>query len=333
MTHRDYPISHAAILIDVACEHGANRNQLMRLAKLDSGQLDNPHARVTSTPFRVLHSAAREMTGLPQLPLLFGSQLPLTSHGPLGYAIISCRSVRQALEILTKYYRLINDKALNIYEEDDQLHIEYAHSEDYLVDPITDTEVFYSALISATRNLLHKETLEAELHINYPAPAHAEYYEKVLKCDVVFDMPISKIIFPVSLLDAQPEYANPVMLKLFEQQCAEMLERMDSGEGFRHKVRKYLLTTKPNFPSLDQCADHFHMSPRTFRRRLSDEDITYQQVLDEIRRELAESYLRNPAISIYHCADLVGFKDISNFRRAFIRWTGLSPAAYKKKHQ
>lgn len=333
MTHRDFPISHAAILIDVAAELGADREALSQHAQLDDSQLGNPHIRIPSKPFRTLHAQAKTMTGLPQFPLYYGDKITLTAHGPLGYAILSCRSIRQALEILTKYYRLVNDKALNIYEEGEQLVIEYAHGRDYLVDAITDTEVFFSALLSASRHLLHVDEIDAEVHINYPKPDYGDFYQRVLRCNVRFDMPKSRAMFPIALLDAKPEYANPVMLKLFEQQCNEMLARMETGEGLHHKVRKHLLATKPGFPSLDLCAEHFHMSPRTFRRRLSDEGFTYQAVLDDTRRELAETYLRNPAITINQAADMVGFHDISNFRRAFIRWTGSSPSAYKKQHQ
>ncbi len=97
-------------------------------------------------------------------------------------------------------------------------------------------------------------------------------------------------------------------------------------------MRELLVAAQHQFPSLEQAASHFHMSPRTFRRRLSDEDVSFQKILDEVRQELAETYLRNPAISVNHTADLLGFHDVSNFRRAFIRWSGISPSEFKKQN-
>ena len=96
------------------------------------------------------------------------------------------------------------------------------------------------------------------------------------------------------------------------------------------EIRKYLLATPGRFPPFEEAADHLHVSPRTLRRRLDEEGTNYQRIVHELRRQLAETYLRDSMLSIAEIADMLGYNDVSNFRRAFLSWTGRSPAAYRR---
>jgi AraC-like DNA-binding protein len=332
MSKNDFSISYAAILIDAAVEYGADRAALIDSVNLKEELLINPDSRISEKQFRTLNTNAKLLSNRPEVFLHFGEQLTLTSHGAVGYAIMSCRNMGQAIDILAKYYRLLlhdSDMIINITK--DHINIEYFDDKTSIENPISNTEVFFAGFLSAIRHLLHIDKIDADVFCAYAAPSYTSSYDDILNCRVHFDADINKIVLPKSILEEKPEYANPVMLKMFEQQCDEMLARMQSREGLHNDVREYLIAAIQPLPSLQQCADNFHMSTRTFRRKLEGEDTSYQSVLDEVRQELAETYLRNPAISVSHTADLIGFHDVSNFRRAFIRWTGISPSAYKKQ--
>lgn len=328
----EFSISYAAILIDAAVEYGADRQTLINSVGLQEESLANPDMSIPEAQFLQLNAKAKALSARPELSLHFGEKLTLTSHGVFGYAIMSCRNMAQAIDILAKYYRLLlHESVLNISSNEHCINLEYIDSNTTIEDRISNTEVFFSGFLSAIRHLLHFDVIDADVYCNYPAPNYAKRYSEILNCRVHFNNSVNKIVLPISILDAKPEYANPVMLKMFEQQCDEMLARMQRSEGLHNDVREYLIAAKQQFPSLEQCANQFHMSSRTFRRRLEQENVSYQTVLDEVRQQLSETYLRNPAISVSHTADLIGFHDVSNFRRAFIRWTGMSPSAYKKQ--
>ncbi|MBU3069483.1 AraC family transcriptional regulator [Aestuariicella sp. G3-2] len=334
MKERDLPISYAAILVDVACELGASRQELLHAANLTEQELQTPGARCAEEQFRQLINTGIAATGTQSLALRFGQRLTLTSHGVFGYAVMSCRNIHQVIEILTKYYRLLlKNASLHAKHEGDRVYIEFQPTRELLIDRQRDTELFFAGMLSSIKHLLHTDKISAEIELSYAPPEYQSDYEAILDCPVRFNQKTSRVILPASLMQEKPEYADPVMLKLYEQQCEELLARMKSSDGLRVKVREYLVAAQQQFPSLEQAAQHFHMSPRTFRRRLSDEDVSFQKILDEVRLELAETYLRNPALSVNHTADLLGFHDVSNFRRAFIRWSnGTSPSAFKKQH-
>jgi AraC-like DNA-binding protein len=331
MHSRDYPITYAAILLDEVRQLGASRHELLQRTGLDPTTLNNPESRISDQQFKTMFIAATELTGEPAIALRFGQHLTLTSHGVFGYAVMSCRNIRQVIEILTKYYRLLlNEASLNVSIEGDDVAIEYRPARHQMIDRIRDSEVFFSGVVSSIKHLLHLHHLDARLELSHQPPEYSDSYSQILGIPVSFGASSNRIVLPLELMEEKPEYANPVMLKLYQQQCDELLSRMDNSGGLHSRVREYLVGAKQQFPSLEQSANHFHMSPRTFRRRLREEQVSFQKILDEVRQELAETYLRNPAISVNNTADLLGFHDVSNFRRAFIRWSGQSPSAYKK---
>lgn len=109
-----------------------------------------------------------------------------------------------------------------------------------------------------------------------------------------------------------------------------MMQRLPRRQGFSERVRALMSQELPRGePSLDRVAKRLKVSPRTLRRRLADEDTTFQLILDEVRKELAFSYLEDPSFGAEQAAFLLGFAEASSFRRAFKRWTGQTLAQYR----
>lgn len=332
MKARGLPISYAASLVDVAGELGASRQALTNATDLQRELNSDTTAPLSLDKFRQLYTAAVAATGKKSLPLYLGQRLPLTLLHGLAYTLVSCRTLHQVVEILTKHFRLLlNNNSLLLKTEDQQAVLEYHPAREALLGRRQDTELFFAGILSALQHLLPEGQLRAEIDLGYAPTEYPDDYPSVLGNPVKFNQRISRVTFPLSLLNEKPEHVSPELLKLYKKQCAEILAQMPGCDGLHLKVREYLLSSRQHFPSLEQTASHFHISPRTFRRRLSDEDVSFQKVLDEVRCELAQMYLRNPALSVHHTADLLGFHDVSNFRRAFLRWTqGVSPSEFRK---
>jgi len=327
-----FPISYAAILLEFIEAKGYDGESLFDSSEISKSQLDQPEAVISDQQFRELLLKASQILREPALGLYFGQKLTLTSHGALGYALMSCKSLMDAINILMKYYRLlINTGLLSIERTDTAIVIEHKNLGDNLISKNFDEEIFSAGVVTALKQLLHKDKLPMQIYFSYSEPNHKNAYEDVFGCKPTFDHHRNAIHLPLELMDAKPEFANPSMLKIYQQQCDKLLSRLDDKSDLSASVRRILISTQGDFPNLDKVAKHFHMSTRTFRRRLQDEETSFQQLSDTIKRELAEDYLRNPSFSIDTVASMVGFNDISNFRRAFIRWTGVSPATFQKQ--
>jgi AraC-like DNA-binding protein len=83
-------------------------------------------------------------------------------------------------------------------------------------------------------------------------------------------------------------------------------------------------------PTLSQIASRLFLSTRTLRRRLEDAQTSYQEIVGEIRRDLAVRYLTQTSLSTEAIAEILGYSDTANFRQAFKRWTGESPQQYRR---
>jgi len=119
--------------------------------------------------------------------------------------------------------------------------------------------------------------------------------------------------------------------RLLAESSGRLMTRMGIGEDLISSVNRLLLSNPGEFPRLDSVARRLSLGARTLRRRLQELGTSYQKLLDEIRCELATEYLRSTNLTIQEIAELLGYSEVTNFRRAFLRWAEISPYQYRKR--
>jgi AraC-like DNA-binding protein len=321
----------AAILLEVAAEFGVGRERVLDGTDIDPASLAAPDTRIAAADHeRMLANCLRE-TGEPGLALHFGSRIPVVALGVLGYALMCCRNLRELIDILARYHRLIGgDLAIAIEEDAAEVALRLDDGVfEQRVQP-TDCEIFFAAAATTLRQLGLAGSASLRVELAYPEPRHAAQYRERICEDLRFDAGLNRLVIGRSALDLPLQFANPTLLKLYRQQCEDMLHATRRSAGYSADVRRWLLGTPGRFPPFEEAAAVLHMSPRTLRRRLGEEGTTYQQIVHELRRQLAETWLRDGMLSVAEIAGMLGYADISNFRRAFIGWTGSSPARYRR---
>ena len=90
-----------------------------------------------------------------------------------------------------------------------------------------------------------------------------------------------------------------------------------------------LMLSAGDFPGIDQVAARLHMSKSTLGRRLESESTSFRAITDQVKNLLAKEYLTNTELSVADIAHLLDYTDTANFRRAFVRWNGKTPSAYR----
>ena len=136
--------------------------------------------------------------------------------------------------------------------------------------------------------------------------------------------------FDLKWLDVPCPNANPITADMCKSFCERMLGAAELEESELVKtIRLILLDGTGLFPSAQEMAERLHISKRTLHRRLAGFGLTYQELLDETRRRLADEYLRETTLTIDEIAERIGFSDTSNFRKAYRHWTGISPNEYR----
>ena len=109
------------------------------------------------------------------------------------------------------------------------------------------------------------------------------------------------------------------------RECEHALHQMESGGAMSQRIRNFLLESEGAYPTLEELAGEFAMSRRTLIRKLKAENTSYQELLDEVRQELAAWYLLNTDTPVERVAEKLGYRDTSNFSRTFRRWFGETP--------
>jgi AraC-like DNA-binding protein len=153
-------------------------------------------------------------------------------------------------------------------------------------------------------------------------------YERLYRCPIVFDAGEDALVFDAELLEQTLVMANPELARHNDEAVREYLARIDHGSVI-DQVRSQLVNRLADRPTPQMVARALGMSQRSLQRRLHEHGTSYETVLGEVRKELACAFLREGRYAVGELAFMLGFEDASAFARAFRRWMGVSPSAYR----
>jgi AraC-like DNA-binding protein len=168
-------------------------------------------------------------------------------------------------------------------------------------------------------------------HFSYPEPPHGAEYRLMYCTDLSFGMPATCIVFEADYLDL-PVVQDERTVKEFLRTAPEnILVKYKNGSSLGARIRRRLRQLLPaEVPDFDALAAELNMTTATLRRRLHEEGTSYQGIKDQLRRDLAISYLSHSGRSVMDIALELGFSERSAFHRAFRKWTGASPGEFRR---
>lgn len=128
-------------------------------------------------------------------------------------------------------------------------------------------------------------------------------------------------------------HADAQALKMLASACERELRKIEASQGLAGQVRELLRNLRDPGAGMKVVAHELRMTERTLRRRLAQEGTSFSAIADEVKYTVATHYLEGSRASVDEIAELAGFSDAANFRRAFIRWTRMSPAQFRSRQQ
>jgi AraC-like DNA-binding protein len=238
---------------------------------------------------------------------------------------MTCQDLSQVMDLFLKYYHLLAP-ALQLEFEMKNDHCVLTTVNSPEITPIEfGYELMYGAIYNTLCGLLNAADLHVHIEVPYAEPAHSALYYEVFGEDVHFDSILGRISFHRDLLNTPLPSSNPALRSLYEAECARLLADLEEEGSVAEQTLRLLRKLEGQYPQMPQIANMLHLSPRTYRRRLDQEQQSYQKLLDRVRGEHATRYLQNTRLPLSSIAYMVGFSDASNFRRAYLKWTGRSP--------
>jgi AraC-like DNA-binding protein len=325
----DIPTTYLADLVRVVERYGVSCEALLEGMTVAPAQLEDPNARISLPEVDHLVDRAIELTADPALAISMGLQMQVSSHGYLGFAAMTARTVREALELAVRFAPLRFPALaleLEVFDEQAAVILEertnFGSAREFLLVTLA---VGFTRMAQA---LLGKSVRgHAELRISQPA--YFEEIRRMIPGTVSFEAEVNRLVFAGSLLDEPIVTANPSAMSLAREQCERELAEVSRKHTYAQRVRE-AATVPSGFLGLDEVAKRLATSPRTLKRRLAEEGTTFSGVLDELRRGRALELVREPELSLEEIAERLGYSDVANFSRAFRRWTSVAPGAYRR---
>lgn len=303
---------------------------MLREAGLSPHLLDEDGATVTRFDVhRVLAAAAA--AGPPDFALRLGHRMRPGHHGFLGHAMMCARTLRESLRTLERFARTRGIPAsYRLLERDGAAELVFD-----LTTPVGRLRRSYlewALMIALAPSLQHGRPGEADparVRLEFEQPGHAGTYGELLPCPVEFGTGGNAVVFPAAALDTALMNSNAEVLEFCRRRCELLLADLDAGAELAARVRARLLQGPPPLPDAEQTARSLHLSARALRRRLRSEGTSFRSLVRDVREQLACRYLGEGGLTVDEVSRLLGYSEPAAFSRAFKRWTGVSPSAYR----
>lgn len=311
---------------------GLNPAHVLRLAGLPADLFTRRELKISAGDYFRLWHGLEQAAGTDSLPIQIGQRLSVEAFDPPIFASLCSRHFNLAIQRLALFKRLVGPLSFDVEltaKETTITVIAYGTTEP-IPQSLGLAELVF--LVQLARIGTRKHIIPRSVTTAYYPANHAAYH-------AYFGVALSHgpmTQLSISVIDAEQPFLteNTPMWDFFEAGLLQKLADLDQAAPMSTRVQSVLQEMLPaGQSSIEEAADRLAISKRTLQRQLAAEALSYQVVLNNTRKALAEVYLRRSTISLNEIAYLVGFQDSNSFIRAFRGWTGQTPGDYRINQQ
>lgn len=320
----------AAVLLDYLRSTGTDPGRLYPPPRVSEIDASGVGTRIALAEWLAMLDTAIAATGDADLALKSGAHMKPRHLGVLGYVYTSCSTLADVNLQSARYLRLVHGMA------DTQPIIRGGTVETPLHWPDRDgpppavAQFRLASRASMARWLTGRFDLPMDAYFQFPRDHGMASFKTVFGGRLHFSQPQTRLVHPAAYLDLPVLMADTEMRRTARNEAEALLQELSGEPDFLRELKTVLTQSLAvGRGSLVHAAEALHISTRTLHRRLEHYDRSFQQVLGEVRQRLAERYLHDSAASLHDVAFLLGYTEQSAFQRAFKRWSGLTPGAYR----
>jgi AraC-like DNA-binding protein len=319
-------------LIQAVQKAGLPRERLLSAAELEEAELEEFDRRIArSKTFRICELAL-DLTGDPALALHWAERLTAAAFVPVSHLIAHATDLRQGFASLAQFSRLLaDDPCYELRDDGDRVTLlcrvpeeEAPRVQRFVAEMVVGS--FFHIFRAFSRGARFEQ-----VSFSYAAPDYHDEYTRIFESSARFEQPFTGIVFEPALLEAASPHKDEDVHEALSALAERRMSRLAQCVPFALRVREFL--TERGWPQrvdMQTVARSLGLSVRTLRRRLSDEGKSYQDVENDALAIVAKHLLRDKGRSIQETAYEMGFSDTTTFHRAFKRWTGTTPSAYRE---
>ncbi len=326
------PLLNAAL--EPANQKGCDVERWLLQANIPPGLLQQPNARISAAQYSHMQSLSiramnDELMGFSQEPQRVGTSQALC------HWLVTTKSMGQALQRISQFYGLLG-KGFNVVVKLSATRVKLQF------EPCLPSETIaafaYEHVMFAHHRVLtwltNHDLPVLQVNLNYPQPLHlSDYHFMFPQAKIEFDcnQRHSELVFDRRLTELPITQRQEDLLLFLRRPLFNILINAYSEQSWTARTRTALQQVLHTSPNLDTLALQLEIHPKRLRRRLKGEGIEYQDLKDQLRRDMAINALTQTSLSIERIAERTGFAETSTFTRSFKRWTGVTPFTYRRK--
>ncbi len=308
---------------------GFSAAQVLAMTGISQDQLASPALLVERGQWQTVVDNMFGLTKNPGLGFEIGHSLKLVDFGIVAHAMMSSRTLGQAIGIWARFSDLVG-MTIRLSVEDGRdiwsLHYDtlglHGRYQWFAIEEIL------AGGIRLGEALTDRPFELAECNFKYPAPQHASLYETYLACPLNFGAKETSFRLRSPRLDVALRGSDPEFNEICLEHCGHILRQIGRRSPTVAALRTIFVGRPRSLPSLEEAADCVGMSSRSLRRYLLTKETSYQKLVDEFRFDMAKTYLKVDHLTPKDVAYLLGFGSASAFRRAFKLWAGCTVSEY-----
>ena len=328
---RDASVGGIKLHLGAAKKLGLDPAAQLAAAGIEPRELSDPDARIDLDRAVSLIQGIAGAAPVNSYGLWLGENFHPTQIGVVGHLIMNAETLRESLDLYCRFQRVVGG-AFDWCRHPPQGAECLVEMREMRLEGIAVLAQEWSpaAIVRTVRVLTGEPISPLWVEFEHAAPGYRAEYARVFGCPVRFNAGRTALAFVDADLDKPCIYNDPTLAAHFEQLCAQVLSRLEVESPLSRQVLDTLLKTMASGePNISKVTKELAMSRRSVQARLQEEGTSYKDLLALARRRLAEQHLSDSAMSIAEVSFLLGFSEPSAFHRAFKRWTGVTPAAFR----
>nr|MBV6630131.1 AraC family transcriptional regulator ligand-binding domain-containing protein [Oceanococcus sp. HetDA_MAG_MS8] len=323
--------------LDYLRRHQQPLEPYLEVLGISSEQLHQADIRIPNSRARQFLQLAEQQLNEPYIGLHMGESMQWHHLGILGLLLVNCREVKEVFELQTRYQSLVGNGLETAYlPEPEGICLRVQPPAGHPALSRQEYEYSLAGWWQLKTSLLGPELRPTKVELPYAAPSDIAPLVALFGVRPSFDASAVRIYFAANYAHLALQAADPQLKHMLELQAQKRLQDL-RGQVIEQdpqlaKLRAFLVERLAfGTPSLEQAAQELGVAVRTLQRRLDSRRTSYSQLLDQVRQQQAQSYIKNADMSLLDVAMMLGFAEQSSFARAFKRWFGKAPGVYRRE--
>ena len=310
-------------------ELGISPEAVLRRAALPMRLFNQEKILVSTKELFALHRGIAETSDNPAITLKLGTDERVEHYDPNKIAALASRSFRDAMQRLGRYKQLTCPEEIRLVNRGNECSIQFAWLLAQEPEPPLLVDICFAWIVALGRRGTGQPLHPRRVEFKRPL-VNRKIYEEHFHCPVKFNSAHNALVFSKADMDLPFVTHNSDLLAFvapkLEQELSDQLAQKSFTEQAKGILKQLLAGRRPTVQDL---ANELHLSTRTLQRRLNEQGISFQHLLDGARRELAHHYLLHSSRELNETAYLLGYEDANSFFRAFHQWEGTSPGQWR----